>query len=158
MDSTLIPHACTNTAWCRLASEFEMGSGAGGYSMVLSDLFGFASLSRCEIFIHAIPDLYQTSKTTIPTHFNLSVKRPILSNIFMLVKQADLRTFSCITKTQPNQPYYQVLPPPTPSTWPFSHASPIHHTTKYYLVIFTCTTNNTHPLPTKVRERRYQPK
>ena len=150
MDSTLIPHACTNTAWCRLASEFEMGSGAGGYSMVLSDLFGFASLSRCEISIHAIPDLYQTSKTTIPTHFNLSVKRPILSNIFMLVKQADLRTFSCITKTHPNQP--TILPSTT--------------TTSQHLAIFTCITNNTHShttnqskdekVPTKVRVRRHQ--
>ena len=32
----MIPHRCTNSAWCRLASEFEMGSGACDYSMVLS--------------------------------------------------------------------------------------------------------------------------
>ena len=32
----MIPHRCTSPAWRRLASEFEMGSGAGDCSVVLS--------------------------------------------------------------------------------------------------------------------------
>ena len=35
-DSSVIPHRSTSPAWRRLASEFEMGSGAGGCSMVVS--------------------------------------------------------------------------------------------------------------------------